>query len=58
MGGPATMLDANRSDPFESFRIVGGRRGHQLWDHGKFGRLNVSWYSYKQFTMGHVPCFE
>jgi hypothetical protein len=40
MGGPATMLDANRSDPFESFKIVGGRRGHQLWDHGKLGRSN------------------
>ncbi|RFU72434.1 hypothetical protein TARUN_9830 [Trichoderma arundinaceum] len=27
------MLGANRSDPFQSFGIGGGRRAHRLWDH-------------------------
>ncbi|KIW46593.1 uncharacterized protein PV06_02258 [Exophiala oligosperma] len=30
---PATILDASRTDPFETFALQGGRRAHQLWDH-------------------------
>ncbi|UKZ53377.1 hypothetical protein TrVGV298_007169 [Trichoderma virens] len=30
---PSTLLDASRSDPFQSFGIGGDRRAHRLWDH-------------------------
>ncbi|KAL7935579.1 hypothetical protein V8C35DRAFT_278595 [Trichoderma chlorosporum] len=31
--GPSTILDASRSDPFQSFGFGGDRRAHRLWDH-------------------------
>ncbi|UKZ68136.1 uncharacterized protein TrAtP1_009172 [Trichoderma atroviride] len=31
--GPTTLLDASRSDPFQSFGLGGDRRAHRLWDH-------------------------
>lgn len=30
---PTTLLDASRSDPFQSFGLGGDRRAHRLWDH-------------------------
>ncbi|KAL7905383.1 hypothetical protein GGI35DRAFT_460574 [Trichoderma velutinum] len=30
---PMTILDASRSDPFQSFGFGGDRRAHRLWDH-------------------------
>lgn len=31
--GPTTLLDASRSDPFQSFALGGDRRAYRLWDH-------------------------
>ncbi len=33
--GPATLLDASRSDPFGTFPIDRSRRSRELWDHCK-----------------------
>ncbi|PON21903.1 hypothetical protein TGAM01_v209159 [Trichoderma gamsii] len=33
LAGPTTLLDASRSDPFQSFGLGGDRRAHRLWDH-------------------------
>lgn len=30
---PTTILDASRSDPFQSFGFGDNRRAHRLWDH-------------------------
>ena len=54
MMSPATVLDANRSDPFGTFPIVGGRRGHQLWDHGELVVCQVRRDSCEQSTTGPV----
>ena len=32
--GPATILDASRTDPFATFDIGDSRRARLLWDHG------------------------
>ena len=60
---PSTVLDANRSDPFDSWGLPGDRhRVARLWDHGQIDSslqqiANIK-LTYHQYMMEHVPNFE
>lgn len=56
--GPASILNASRSDPFAAFDVPDNQRARLLWDHGMFSLPCRGRPDHKQqSTMGRAQSF-